>query len=117
MIHEYVLTDHICKDCAGRILKQKTPGVSPGGNPIFRCADCGIEGSSPDSKSICWCGNFLKGQERKQTYKCLPLTLADTIPGLSQLFAANGFNVKKKITEIGIVLYQDYKDLLSKNKP
>lgn len=37
----WALTDHLCRDCGGRVLRCVTGnGITPGGNPIYKCADC-----------------------------------------------------------------------------
>ena len=46
----YVLTDHLCRNCASRILKAV-------GQPSYRCSQCDwrSEGASPER--ICICGS------------------------------------------------------------
>jgi len=53
----WAMTDHLCSRCGGRILVCVTGrGPSPGGNPLFMCADCEAAawGMGPDV--LCWCG-------------------------------------------------------------
>ena len=44
----YILTDHVCRFCLGRVLKVD-------GERRYRCADCGAEGEG-SVKSVCCCG-------------------------------------------------------------
>ena len=66
----WVIEDHICKNCGGRILRSVTgAGMTPGGNPLYRCADCGANGYALDE--ICWCGLHHRNQTM-EPYQCLP---------------------------------------------
>jgi hypothetical protein len=44
------IVDHACKNCAGRLVKRKSGGVTE-----HRCTNCGetVEG---DHLTLCWCG-------------------------------------------------------------
>ena len=38
----WAIEDHLCRSCGGRILRcVKGNGMTPGGNPLYKCADCG----------------------------------------------------------------------------
>lgn len=43
--------DHACRHCMGRLLS----GVSPDGQPILRCAECGATAQGTHDV-MCWCG-------------------------------------------------------------
>lgn len=59
----FALTDHMCRECGGRVLQQVSGGgPSGGGNPLFRCADCGRGSCAMGPQAICWCGFHYKGQ-------------------------------------------------------
>jgi hypothetical protein len=63
-------TDHACRECGGRVVMVTNSGPTGGGNPIFRCADCGIGSAAMDASCICWCGFRHKGQA-EPTYRCV----------------------------------------------
>lgn len=67
----FILTDHMCRHCGGRILQQANSGPTGGGNPIFRCADYGKAGASMSPGNLCWCGFHFKGQVERP-YLCKP---------------------------------------------
>lgn len=53
----YAITDHACRYCNGRVLRVLTgAGMTPGGNPMWECADCGKKKAGFDASVICWCG-------------------------------------------------------------
>lgn len=49
------LTDHCCRTCFGRVLQ----GDGPDGEPVFRCSNCGAEGSGAVT-TVCACGMTLR---------------------------------------------------------
>lgn len=83
-------TDHACRDCGGRIVVVTNSGPTGGGNPLFRCADCGIgaAGMSPDH--ICWCGFAHKGQGER-TYRCVNIAEAVKEPSLKAALLRSGY--------------------------
>lgn len=96
----YILTDHLCRTCGGRVLQQAHSGATAGGNSIYRCADCGATscGMSPDG--ICWCG-FQTRNNNNNPYRCLPFK------GHGHLriqFAACGHNPDSRLAEVGVIL-------------
>jgi len=109
------LQDHLCKACGGRILKRAGgPSVmTAGGNPIYRCADCGIQTSSMGPESLCWCGFGHRGQN-STAYLCRPFSEILDKPELKDMFLACGCDPKRGISEIGIVLEKDYRELCKK---
>lgn len=98
------IQDHICMTCGGRILRcEKGTGMSPGGNPLFMCSDCGKAswGFSPEDAGLCWCGYKHKNQSLS-AYRCLAFSVLEKDPGLKPLFEACGCLPGRQ--EIGIVL-------------
>lgn len=55
------ITPHVCMACFGRVLQRALP-ASGGGERMFRCADCGVEGSGATPAVICTCGFRVKGR-------------------------------------------------------
>jgi len=100
------LEDHLCKACGGRILRCVTgAGMTPGGNPVFKCADCGraTSGMSPDV--LCWCGFSHRGNHNSTAYVCQPFTVLKDRPELEQAFRACGCDPSRG--EVGIMLKRD----------
>lgn len=99
------LTDHVCMGCGGRVLKCATGGgMSPGGNPLWRCADCGKSGSDMSAACVCWCGFAHRGQH-DTAYRCLAFREAEGKPALLEALAACGCQPGRG--EVGIVLEKD----------
>lgn len=78
----------------------------PGGNPLFKCADCGAGTSAMGPEALCWCGFSHRGQHHLTAYRCLPFSILDTRPELKTAFAACGCDPNRG--EVGIVLESDY---------
>ena len=99
---KWVLEDHVCQDCGGRILRCVAGGgATGGGNPIYKCADCGKTASSSSPDALCWCGFHHKGQHLS-TYRCLPFSILKEHPELEQSFAKCGCLPGR--TEVGVIL-------------
>lgn len=98
------LEPHVCRGCGGRIVRRATgpSAVTPGGNPIYACADCGIRGSGFGPSFICWCGMAMRGGNAG-AYRCVALRGAD--PHVVQ--AARNCGCDPERTEIGIALESD----------
>lgn len=102
MDRKYVLEDHLCRKCGGRILRCVAgAGMTPGGNPIYRCADCGVATSASSPNSLCWCG-FSHRMNACTAYRCLPFSILDRYPELRTVFAECGCDPSRG--EVGIVL-------------
>ena len=53
----WALEDHLCLSCGGRILRSvRGAGMTPGGNPVFKCADYGKAAAASSPEALCWCG-------------------------------------------------------------
>lgn len=64
----FVMTDHICRDCQGRIMIQTSAGgPTGGGNPIYRCSGCENGGAMIGPEVLCWCGQRPYG-----VFRCHP---------------------------------------------
>lgn len=76
-LKRYTIEDHLCRKCGGRILKCLDSGYTGGGNPVFRCADCGAQSCGMSSSGICWCGFRHRGygQETEPPFLCLPFRI------------------------------------------
>jgi len=78
------LTDHLCKACGGRILQCATNcGITGGGNPVFRCADCGASASGMGPDVLCWCGFSHRGQHHMTAYLCKPFSILSATTRIS----------------------------------
>lgn len=53
------ITDHLCRNCYGRIL-ETTKQVSSGFVKEVRCSNCGFSAVGPATR-LCWCGHKLPG--------------------------------------------------------
>lgn len=99
----WAIEDHLCKDCGGRILRCVSGGgPTGGGNPIFKCADCGKSTSGMMPDVLCWCGFHHRGNHHLSGYHCLPFSILETRPELRNDFLACGCDPKRG--EVGIVL-------------
>lgn len=107
----WIITDHLCRNCGGRILKCASgAGMTPGGNPLYKCADCGRANSSMDTSSLCWCGMTHKNNHHMRgAYVCVAFKEIDDMPELRELFAKCGCDPARG--EVGIVLREDYASL------
>lgn len=100
------LIDHLCKGCGGRMLRSASgAGATPGGNPIYRCADCGASTASMGPESLCWCG-FNHRMQNATAYQCVPFSVLEERPELKAAFAACGCDPKRG--EVGIMLERDF---------
>lgn len=108
----WALEDHVCRGCGGRILRCVTGnGMTPGGNPVYKCADCGKSTAAMGPEVLCWCGFTHRGQGLTG-YRCLPFTVLKDRPGLIHAFRACGCEPGR--TEVGIVLERDLQDEMAK---
>ena len=103
----FTLEPHICMRCGGRILRFARPGMTPGGNPLFRCADCGAQKSGFGPNVLCWCGYAHRGQHL-HGYVCVPFSAVTEHPQLRAALLACGCDPDNKRSEIGIVRMRDY---------
>lgn len=105
----FFIEDHLCRSCGGRILRHAAPGATPGGNPAYRCADCGKGASGMDTSSLCWCG-FSHRQQRATAYVCVPFSIlseqTEKAQVLTSAFRACGCEPGRG--EVGIMLERDY---------
>jgi hypothetical protein len=102
----WVLEDHLCRSCGGRILRcVKGNGLTPGGNPIFKCADCGRATAAMGPDALCWCG-FAHRNQTPYAYMCMPFSILEAQPYLKDAFAACGCSPDRG--EVGILLASDY---------
>lgn len=99
----FSVTNHLCRNCGGRVLRLLGSYASGGGNPVFRCADCGKGGSGMSEECICWCGFTYRGQTDK-AYICLPFKGNEH---LRNEFAKTGCRMDSGKAEVGIILRKD----------
>ena len=108
----WTITDHLCRDCGGRILKCATnSGPTGGGNPLFHCANCGAYKSGMTESVLCWCGFSHRLNHGTTAYLCLPFSIIETKPEIEPLFRACGCDPKRG--EVGIVLESQYRAFMS----
>ncbi len=83
----WVLESHLCRACGGRVLRAvANVGPTGGGNPLFRCADCGRGGAAMGADALCWCGFHFKGSA-ETPYRC---ALKSEHPEWESEFRASG---------------------------
>jgi hypothetical protein len=116
----WYIEDHVCRFCAGgRILKcASNQGMSPGGNPLYKCSDCGKTVFGMDCSNLCWCGQAFKNQF-DNAYTCLSFKAIETHPYPDQLrnaFLSCGCDPSGKRTEVGILLKESYRKSFDKPK-
>ncbi len=91
-------------------------GVTPGGNPIYKCADCGVSMASMGPTDLCWCG-FAHKRNDITAYVCVPFSILDKRPELLSAFRACGCDPERG-GDVGIMLESDFVAAsTSKNKP
>jgi DNA-directed RNA polymerase subunit RPC12/RpoP len=101
----WALENHLCKACGGRILRcVKGNGITGGGNPVFKCADCGKAVAAMGPEALCWCGFSHRGN-RDNAYTCQPFSILDERPELLSAFRACGCDPERG--EVGIMLERD----------
>lgn len=99
------LEDHLCRKCGGRILRCVSGGgVTGGGNPIFKCADCGCSAADMGPERLCWCG-FSHRLSNETPYQCVPYSILESRPELLNAFRACGCDPERG--EVGIILVRD----------
>lgn len=113
MHSKYEITDHLCRNCGGRILRCLDTGMSPGGNPMFRCADCGESSYGHGPDCVCWCG-FNHRNQTMTAYRCLPFSILKEYPDLLKCFLACGCDPERN--EVGIVLENSYFNIIKNAK-
>lgn len=101
----YALEDHMCKRCGGRILRRVGgPSIiTPGGNPLYVCSDCGASVCDMSCYELCWCG-FNHKNQTLNPYQCVPFSALETNPELREQFLACGCNPDAKTSQIGIIM-------------
>lgn len=77
-----------------------------GGNPIWKCADCGKSAAAMGPEVLCWCGYSHKHNHNATAYVCQPFTVLETKPELLAAFQACGCDPKRG-GEVGIMLERD----------
>lgn len=89
--------------------------MTPGGNPIFKCASCGKSVAAFDASALCWCGFSHKHNHNATAYRCQPFTVLESTPSLLAAFQACGCDPKNG-GEVGIMLERDYRTALAEGK-
>lgn len=104
----WIIEDHLCRDCGGRILKcAKNTGMSPGGNPLYKCANCGKSTWGISANCLCWCGMAHRNQSMN-AYICLPFSIIEEKPEVKEMFLRCGCDPARG--EVGIVLMREFKE-------
>lgn len=101
------LENHLCRSCGGRILRCiRGNGITGGGNPIYRCADCSANAAAMGPEVICWCG-FHHKRQNISAYVCVPYSILKDKPYLLSAFRSCGCDPEKG-GDVGIMLEKDY---------
>lgn len=102
----WIIEDHLCRTCGGRILRCVSGGgITGGGNPIFRCADCGTGTAAMGPEALCWCG-FSHRSQTANAYRCVPYSILGDRPELLKAFRKCGCDPERS-GEVGIMLEGD----------
>lgn len=117
-IHQYddkrkwIVTNHICMECNGRILQcVEGNGMTPGGNPTFKCSCCGK--IAYNDRWLCWC-NFSYRNSSDNPYICVPSLVAAEYPDIIPLFERHGNNYQNQ--EVCVVNYDNFRDFIRKHE-
>jgi len=111
----WTLEDHLCRFCGGRILKKaSSSGMTPGGNPIFICADCERLTCGITCEELCWCG-FKQKSQSLTPYLCLSFRVLKKIPKLLSAFRNCGYDPERGLSKVGIVLRTDHQRIIREN--
>jgi len=107
----WTLEDHVHYGCGGRILRcVKGAGPSPGGDPLYMCADCGDMRTGRGPSVLCWCGFSHRGNHHLTAYKCVSRNELVGNPALESAMRACGCDPDRM--EISIVLEKDYMEII-----
>jgi len=108
----WILEDHLCRKCGGRILRCATGnGMTPGGNPVYRCADCGNSASGLGPQCVCWCG-FSQRHNDSYPYRCMSFGVLTEFQKLLAAFRNCGCDPERG--EVGIVLDSELRKVLDR---
>lgn len=85
-------------------------GPSPGGNPLFKCADCGTAQTGMGPEKLCWCG-FHHRNQSLTAYTCVPFSIIEQKPEAKQALinAFRSCGCEPGRSEVGIMLEKDYR--------
>lgn len=112
----WAIEDHLCKGCGGRILRCVAGnGVTGGGNPVYKCADCGNAQSAMGPDALCWCGFHHRMNHNATAYVCVPFSALKDRPAAAQALtnAFRSCGCDPGRGEVGIMLERDYRAALS----
>lgn len=99
----WAIEDHLCRSCGGRILRcVKGNGMTPGGNPLYKCADCGKITSAMSPSCLCWCGQSFRNNTHLSEYMCVAFSEIEKHPELKQAFLSCGWDPKRG--EVGVII-------------
>lgn len=107
----WTITDHICQKCSGRILQSASGvGATGGGNPLFRCADCGACTAAMGPSCLCWCGFQMRHATNPvYPYRCVRVDACGADPALKESLMACGFDPHHPKAEVGIIHEAHYR--------
>jgi hypothetical protein len=98
----YMLTDHACRNCGGRILLGSRRGA--GGAMVgecYICADC-EQTHFGDVSGLCWCG-FGQRHQQLGEYLCMRLDRAIAEPWLRDAMRHSGVDPDSKKIKVAMV--------------
>ena len=102
----WVIEDHLCRACGGRILRCVSGnGMTPGGSPVFKCADCGVSKADTGPEELCWCGMRHRNNNIR-AYACVPFSILETAPEFRASFLSCGSDPERG--EVGIMSKKDF---------
>lgn len=111
------LSDHLCKWCGGRVLRCVGGApISGGGNPTWKCADCGKSAAAMGPDVLCWCGYSHKHNHNATAYVCQPFSVLAEKPALLDAFKACGCDPARG-GEVGIMLERDWRAVMYAQEP
>lgn len=109
----WTLTDHACRGCGGRVLQSASGVATAGGNPVFRCADCGAGSSGMGPDCVCWCGfQHRRDSTGARPYACIRLAAAVADDALRRAVLAHGFDPDRPRCEVGIYSPDHLREIL-----
>lgn len=98
------LTDHMCRTCGGRVLQSASGvGATGGGNPLFRCADCGVCTSGMGPNCLCYCGfEHRRASTQTNAYRCVRVDKGKEDKAMRAALLSCGFDCDRPRSEIGV---------------
>jgi hypothetical protein len=97
---KYILINHACNKCGGRILAPSN-GTGISGYTSYICSCCEISGSGLLNPPFCYCNQELRGAE-VSTYRCVHKDELSKAPWLLEACAHSGYLIDSD-QKVGLV--------------